>query len=185
MLAQQYVLDVTSAAVSLTISNCAASIPQFAANAIRLKSELDAATRSAIDRHEAAGTIYSPEYQAAIRTWNETHLCRTRPWPEELEEAFTKMGSGIFATMFGFSVFRIGGTIRDWDVVDRLPEIAMPTLLMAAEFDEFSPEHMRDMHERIAGSRFEFFENSAHMPFIEEPERFDRVMREFLRQCEV
>ena len=180
MLALQYALDVTSGAVSLTVSNSAASIPQFAANATRLKSELDAATQSAIDRHEADGTIYAAEYQAAIRTWNETHLCRTRPWPAELEEAFRAMGADIFATMFGYSVFRIVGNIRDWDVVDRLAEIAMPTLLLAARFDEFSPEHMREMHERIAGSRFEFFESSAHMPFIEEPEKFDQVMRNFL-----
>jgi proline iminopeptidase len=26
------------------------------------------------------------------------------------------------------------------------------------------------------------FESSSHMPFIEEPDRFDQVMREFLRQ---
>jgi proline iminopeptidase len=94
------------------------------------------------------------------------------------------MGTDIFATMFGYSVFRIVGNIRDWDVVDRLVEIAMPTLLLAARFDEFSPDHMQEMHERIAGSRFEFFESSAHMPFIEEPEKFDRVMRDFLRRCE-
>jgi pimeloyl-ACP methyl ester carboxylesterase len=43
------------------------------------------------------------------------------------------------------------------------------------------PEHMREMHERISGSRFELFESSAHMPFIEEPARFDQVMRDFLR----
>jgi len=38
------------------------------------------------------------------------------------------------------------------------------------------------MHHRIAGSRFELFESTAHMPFIEEPARFDQVMRDFLRQ---
>jgi proline iminopeptidase len=37
------------------------------------------------------------------------------------------------------------------------------------------------MHTRIPDSRFELFESSAHMPFIEEPEKFDRVMRDFLR----
>jgi proline iminopeptidase len=180
MLAQQYVLDATSGAVSLTISNSTASIPQFADNVIRLKSELDPATQSAIDRHEAAGTTGSAEYQAAITTWNETYLCRRLPWPRELYEAFRDMGSEIFETMFGPSDFRIVGTIRDWDVVDRLAEIAVPTLLLAGRFDECSPEHMREMHQRIAGSRFEFFESSAHMPFIEEPDRFDQVMREFL-----
>jgi proline iminopeptidase len=181
MLAQQYALDVTSGAVSLTISNSIASIPQFAKMVARLKSGLDPATQSAIDRHEAAGTTYSAEYQTAIRTWNETYLCRVRPWPAELEDAFRNMGTEIFETMFGSSDFHIVGTIRSWDVFDRLAEIALPTLVVAGRFDECVPEHMREMHERISGSRFELFESSAHMPFIEEPARFDQVMRDFLR----
>ena len=181
MLAQQYVLDVAAGAVSLTISNSIASIPEFSNMVVRLKSELDPATQSAIDRHEAAGTTYSAEYQAAIRTWNETYLCRVRPWPRELEEAFRNMGTDVFETMFGPSDFHIVGTIRGWDVFDLLSEITLPTLILAGRFDECVPEHAWEMHQRIPGSRFELFESSAHMPFIEEPERFDRVMREFLR----
>lgn len=182
MLAQQYLLDIACSAVSFTISNSAASIPAFTANVARLKSELDPATRDAIDRHEAAGTTDSAEYRAAVTTWNETFLCRRLPWPTDLYRAFQNMGTEIFETMFGPSDFHIVGTIRDWDVLDRLSEITVPTLLLAGRFDECSPDHMREMHERIPGSRYEFFENSAHLPFIEEPTRFDRVMREFLRQ---
>jgi len=185
MLAQQYVLDVSSGAVSLTISNSIASIPQFSEMVARLKTELDVATQSAIDRHEAAGTTHSAEYQAAIRTWNETYLCRLLPWPKQLQEAFQKMGAEIFETMFGPSDFHIVGTIRSWDVLDRLPEIALPTLVLAGRFDECAPEHMWEMHQRIGGSRFELFDSSAHMPFIEEPHRFDQVMRDFLRQHDV
>jgi proline iminopeptidase len=181
MLAQQYVLDVTSGAVSLTISNSIASIPRFSEMVARLKKELDPATQSAIDRHEAAGTTYSAEYQAAIRTWNETYLCRQLPWPKELLEAFQGMGTEIFETMFGPSDFHIVGTIRNWDVLDRLREVALPTLVLAGRFDECAPEHMWEMHQRIDGSRFELFESSAHMPFIEEPHRFDQVMRDFLQ----
>ncbi|WP_369830224.1 proline iminopeptidase-family hydrolase [Mycobacterium sp. E1747] len=182
MMAQQYALDVTSRAASLTISNSIASIPQFSQMVARLKAELDPATQSAIDRHEAAGTTYTAEYQDAIRTWNETYLCRVRPWPPELLEAFANMGTEIFETMFGPSDFHIVGTIRDWDVFDRLPEITVPTLILAGRFDECVPEHMWEIHRRIAGSRYELFESSAHMPFIEEPGKFDRVMRDFLRQ---
>ncbi len=181
MMAQQYALDVTSQAVSLTISNSIASIPQFSEMVARLKTELDPATQSAIERHEAAGTTYTAEYQDAIRTWNETYLCRVRPWPPDLLEAFAQMGADIFETMFGPSDFHIVGTIRDWDVFDRLAEITLPTLILAGRYDECAPEHMWDMHQRIAGSRYELFESSAHMPFIEEPEKFDRVMRDFLR----
>ncbi|BBX63489.1 proline iminopeptidase [Mycobacterium saskatchewanense] len=182
MLTQQFVLDETSGTASLIISNSIASIPEFSTMVARLKAELDPRTQAAIERHEAAGTTHAPEYQAAIRTWNETYLCRVRPWPRDLEDAFRNMGAEIFETMFGPSDFHIVGTIRDWDVFDRLPEIRVPTLVLAGRYDECVPEHMEEMHRRIAGSRFELFESSAHMPFIEEPERFDRVMREFLRQ---
>ncbi|WP_369808505.1 MULTISPECIES: proline iminopeptidase-family hydrolase [unclassified Mycobacterium] len=181
MMAQQYALDVPSRAVSLTISNSIASIPQFSQMVARLKAELDPETQSAIDRHEAAGTTHAAEYQDAIRTWNETYLCRVRPWPAELLQAFANMGTDIFETMFGPSDFRIVGTVRDWDVFDRLAEITLPTLILAGRFDECVPEHMWEMHQRIAGSRYELFESTAHMPFIEEPDKFDRVMRDFLR----
>ncbi len=182
MLAQQYVLDVSSGAVSLTISNSISSMPQFSGMMARLKAELDPQTQSAIARHEAAGTTSAAEYQAAIRTWNETYLCRVRPWPTELFDAFAGMGTEIFETMFGSSDFHVVGTIRDWDVLDRLTEIALPTLVLAGRYDECAPDHMYEMHRRIAGSQFELFESSSHMPFIEEPARFDRVMRDFLRR---
>ena len=181
MMAQQYVLDVASSAASVTVSNSIASIPLFSEMVSRLKSALDPATQSAIDRHETAGTTHSAEYQAAVRTWNETYLCRVRPWPTELLEAFQRAGAEIFRAMFGSSDFHIVGNIRAWDVFDRLSEIALPTLILAGRFDECEPEHMREMHRRIVGSRFELFESSSHMPFIEEPDRFDRVMRNFLR----
>src|ERR1700739_445770 len=89
-------------------------------------------------------------------------------------------GTKPICAAFGPSDFHIVGTIRNWDVFDRLAEIALPTLVLAGRFDECVAEDMWEMHQRIAGSRFELFESSAHMPFIEEPDRFDRVMRDFL-----
>jgi proline-specific peptidase len=181
MLAQQYVLDSTPAAASLTISNSGASLTQSPDHVARLRSQLDTATQSVLERHEAAGTFHSAEYQAAVRTLREAFLCRLRPWPEELEESFENMRVEIFETMFGPSISQIVGTMRGWDVLDRLAEITVPTLLVAGRFDGSDPERMREMHRRIEGSRFELFESSSHMPFIEEPDRFDQVMRDFLR----
>jgi proline iminopeptidase len=83
--------------------------------------------------------------------------------------------------MFGPSDFHIVGTISSWDVFDRLPEIVLPTLVVAGRYDECAHEHMWEMHRRIRNSRFELFESSSHMPFIEEPQRFDGVLRDFLR----
>jgi proline-specific peptidase len=185
MLAQQYILDSTATRVaSLTLSNSLASVPRFSDDVCRLKSLLDAETQSKIDHHEAAGTIDSAEYQAAIRVWCETYICRTHPWPEELEVSYNNRGLGIYRTLFGRSHFHFTGSVRSWDVFDRLSKIRKPALVVAGKFDECTPEHMWNMHHCIDHSRFVLFESSAHMPFIEEPERFDGVMRNFLRLCD-
>ncbi|ORJ61670.1 proline iminopeptidase-family hydrolase [Mycobacterium simiae] len=181
MLAQQYVLDSATQAVTLTLSNSLASVPRFAEDVARLKALLDKTAQAAIDVHEAAGTTDSSEYQAAVKLWFETHICRLLPWPEEIQLCFENVATEVYETMFGPSEFHITGNLRCWDVLDRLTEIALPTQLLAGRFDECTPAHMRDMHQRIENSRFVVFESSAHLPFVEEPMRFDRVMRDFLR----
>jgi proline iminopeptidase len=180
MLAQEYVLDPASQAISLVLSNSLASMPRFAQDTARLKSLLDPVTQSVIDDHEAAGTTDSIEYQAAVKIWFETYICRTRPWPEGVQRSFSNVGVQIYETMFGASEFHTNGNLRSWDVLDRLAEIRLPCLIVAGKFDECTPERMWEMHQRIKSSEFVLFEDSAHMPFVEEPERFDRTMRKFL-----
>lgn len=188
MLAQQYVLDglavraAPTRIASLTVSNGPASISTYSADLARLKSRLGAEIQSTIDHHEAAGTTDSVEYQQAITVWCQTHICRAQPWPDELLEALANQGAQIYQTMIGQSDFHITGNLHSWDVLDRLAEIQVPTLLMAGKFDGCTPEHMWDMHQRIEHSQFVLFESSAHVPFIEEPERFHQVMRDFLRR---
>ncbi|WP_264060971.1 proline iminopeptidase-family hydrolase [Mycobacterium montefiorense] len=180
MLAQQYVLDAPPQAVSLILSNSLASMQKFAQDVAYLKSLLDPATQSVIDHHESAGTTDSDDYQAACKTWFETYICRVLPWPAELEHSINNVGVQIYETMFGPSEFSINGNLRTWDILDRLAEICLPSLIIAGTFDECTPDHMWEMHRRIKGSRFALFTGSAHMPFIEQPERFDRCMRDFL-----
>ncbi len=71
--------------------------------------------------------------------------------------------------MFGPSDFASLGWLRLGHVVDRLADIAVPTLLVG-RFDELSLSTC-EMQGRIAGSRLEFFESSSHMPFISESRR--------------
>ena len=40
------------------------------------------------------------------------------------------------------------------------------------------------MHERLRHGERVVFEDSSHMPHIEEPERFLAVVRDFLERCE-
>jgi pimeloyl-ACP methyl ester carboxylesterase len=57
------------------------------------------------------------------------------------------------------------------DTTDRLPEIAVPTLVLAGGRDSTSrPELCRAVAELIPGARFEVMEDECHQPFQEVPD---------------
>ncbi|MGZ4677137.1 MAG: alpha/beta fold hydrolase [Acidimicrobiia bacterium] len=58
---------------------------------------------------------------------------------------------------------------------------AMPTLIIWGDSDPIIPvSHAYAAHEAIAGSRLEILEGVGHFPQSEEPERFARLLLEFL-----
>jgi pimeloyl-ACP methyl ester carboxylesterase len=61
----------------------------------------------------------------------------------------------------------------------------MPTLLVWGQRDPVIPiEHGALAHAAMPGSRLVVFENAGHFPHRSEPERFNSVLREFLRTSE-
>lgn len=64
-----------------------------------------------------------------------------------------------------------------------LSHINVPTLIVVGREDPITPLADSElMHEKIAGSRLEIIENAAHVSNLEQPERFNNVLSEFLRR---
>jgi L-proline amide hydrolase len=70
--------------------------------------------------------------------------------------------------------------LRGWTVVERVRDILAPTLLLSGLHDEATPATIQPFLDNIADVRWEIFEDSSHMPFVEEPERYRAVVEEFL-----
>jgi 3-oxoadipate enol-lactonase len=64
---------------------------------------------------------------------------------------------------------------------DVLPAIACPTLLVAGSNDGAMPANMAALSKRIAGAHFVEIPGAGHIPNLEKPEAFNRVLLEFLR----
>ena len=68
-----------------------------------------------------------------------------------------------------------------YDVKDRLGAIACPTLVVVGRSDPITPVWCsEEIVSRIKGARLEIFEKSGHSTPLEEPEKFQRVVRAFL-----
>ncbi len=70
---------------------------------------------------------------------------------------------------------------KEQDVSDRLGEIRAPVLIIVGEEDILTPvKHARFMHERIPNSQLYIIPEAGHAAPIEQPEPFNRAVREFL-----
>lgn len=68
------------------------------------------------------------------------------------------------------------------DLIDLLPQIAVPTTLFQGRYDSFCPaEGASFMAERIPRAEVVFFEALGHAPHLEEPETFNAAFRTFLK----
>jgi proline-specific peptidase len=180
MLAMQYVLDRQPELESLTLCGSPASMIRWVSDCEELLAEQTEQTRRVIREHEAAGFTACPEYQAAILGFYRKHVCRLDPWPAGFERSFAEAGYQVYNTMNGPSEFTVTGTLKTWDIMDRLGEIRVPTLLVGGRYDECTPGHLADMHQRIPGSQLRTIEDASHLCFAEQPAEFTALANDFL-----
>jgi pimeloyl-ACP methyl ester carboxylesterase len=71
------------------------------------------------------------------------------------------------------------------DTVDRLAEIAAPTLVLSGELDIILPPRFgRSVAAEIPNARFDVMAGEAHQPFQEVPEEFNARVEAFWREVE-
>jgi L-proline amide hydrolase len=181
-LAQEYALTHPPGLRSLVLANTAASFPDFISEANRLRAELPADVEATLRRHEQAGTTDDPEYAAACMVFYKRHVCRLDPWPAEVSEGFAwiERDPTVYHTMNGPSEFHVIGSIKEWQSKDRLASIDVPTLLVSGRHDEATPALQETLRDGIANAEWVAFDDSSHMPHVEERDRYMRVVGDWL-----
>jgi L-proline amide hydrolase len=182
MLAMEYALDHPEGLRAIVVADSPASIPLWVEEANRLRADLPPDVQETLTRHEADGTTESKEYVDAVRVYYDRHLCRV-PWPDYVTRSFAQMDEDptVYHTMNGPSEFHCIGSLKTWDITDRLPEISTPTLLVSGRYDEATPHIVEQIHQRIPGAQWQLFEESSHMPHVEEPDAFLETVEAFLK----
>ncbi|MGW0808313.1 proline iminopeptidase-family hydrolase [Nonomuraea sp. NPDC002799] len=186
MLAAEHAVLRPSGLLGLVIANSPASMVVWREECDRLRAELPEDVERTLRRHEAAGTTGHPGYRAAEKAFNARHVCRVVPNPPEVlaSDAKTTADPTVYHTMNGPTEFHVVGTLKNWSVVDRLHLVTAPTLLVSGRYDEATPRTVRPFADRIPDVRWELFEQSSHMPHIEEEELYLQVVGSFLDETE-
>ena len=181
MLGMQFAIQKPKGLNALVVADSPASMEVWVSEANKLRKELPPEVEATLLKHEAAETTEDPEYIAAVDVFYSRHLCRI-PQPPYVVASFEQLAADptVYHTMNGPSEFHVIGSLKHWDIRPQLKEISAPTLLVSGQYDEATPAMVKEINGLIPGSKWELFAESSHMPHVEEPAKFKRVVAEFL-----
>ncbi len=119
-------------------------------------------------------------YMLAALGFSREHMCRLNPWPDSLMYSAREMlKSPAYVQLWGDD-YAVTGTLKDWDRIDDLPQISVPTLVIVGKYGEAPPECSESIHSGIPRSEYVLFDDSAHFPNLEEPALFLATVGDFL-----
>lgn len=170
MLAAEHAIRRPLGLRGLVIADSPPSMELWVREANRLRALLPAEVQATLLRHEQAGTTDDPAYEAATQVFYARHVCRVQPMPDEVLASFAGIAADptVYHTMNGPSEFHCIGSLRNWDITGQLKHIRATTLLISGRHDEATAAVMRPFADRIARNCWVIFENSSHMPHVEE-----------------
>jgi len=182
MLGAEFAVTQPKGLTALVIANSPASMDLWVREANRLREALPPDVQATLLEHEATGNYDTQAYRDATKVFNEKHVCRVVPMPEEVARTFAAIDEDptVYHTMNGPNEFHVVGTLRNWTVIDRLGAISVPTLLISGRHDEATQACVQPFADRIKDVRWRIFEHSSHMPHVEEKELCLGVVGDFL-----
>jgi proline-specific peptidase len=186
MLAQAYALKYPAHVSKIILADTFSSVTELNLSLMRMRNAVPEATRAIYDRYEQEGLYkdrdrYPDEYQAGLEIAYEPVFISVPP-PEYLQDVFSKLAYDVYRVMWGEeSEFKVTGTLAQFDFTHRLPEIRVPTLVIVSASDIPTVAMAQQTAQSIPDARLEVFEHSRHFPFIEEPDKFFNVIRQFIQ----
>ena len=185
MLALEYACRHPAAVRRLVLANTFASGRDLNRGLRRMWDGATPEQRAILRMHERRGLFRDgPRYPSEYgKVASEVYAPYVRAHMKELPQALARMKIefDVYRQLWGeHGEFRVTGRMRDWDATPNLPELPMPTLVIAGRRDMTDPISAGRIASRIPKGECAIFERSTHFPFIEQPSLFLAVVEDFL-----
>jgi proline iminopeptidase len=184
-LAAAYLLTKPVSVKSVIFSSPCLSAPIWAEDQKQNRELLPKDVQQTLLECEQAGRTDSEEYKQATIEFYKRFVCRLDPYPEFLQKGAAYRNPELYKIMWGPSEFHVTGNLKSFDCTSRLGEIHIPALYTCGRYDEATPSSTEYFHSLTKNSQFHVFEESAHMPYVEEPEAYIKVVQTFFRNVDL
>jgi proline iminopeptidase len=169
---------------SLVLSSTLSSVEQWQREVRRLRDALPADVVEVLDRCDRTHTYDTPDCEAALEVFDATYVYRGAAGTAELERMLAERGPEAYRSMWGPNEWTVTGALAGWDVRSRLGEIDVPCLVIRGRYDLCTEVIARTLVDALEDARSLVFEESSHMPVVEERDRYVREVARFLRDVD-
>ena len=147
----------------------------------RMIKELPEEYQEAIKTATETGDYSSDIYQRAEEEYMLRHAAG-KPDPDGPECLLRKKRTGreSYVVGWGPNEYTPMGTLKDYDVIDKLKDIKEPCLVINGGNDLCTPYIAKVMYDNIPSSRWELFRECRHMCFVEDNDHYVEVLKEWL-----
>ncbi len=188
LLAIEYALEYQQHLKGLIISNMMASIPAYNEYAETvIMPAMDQVVLAEIKAYEAAGDYENPRYMELLFEHHYVEHFLRMPlaeWPDPVNRAFKHLNPAVYIPMQGPSELGASGKLVQWDRTADLHEIAIPTLVIGAQYDTMDPEHMQWMAGAVQNGRYLYCPNGSHMAQYDDQETYFEGLIKFVRDVD-
>jgi proline-specific peptidase len=183
MVVLEHLAGAPGGVLSAVLDDTAASTAEIVAGLARLRAALPPEVRAALDEGDRTGERESTPYVTAMFAFYQRHVCRLADWPPELlAMGESMMDNPVYETMWGPSELVPDGTLLGWDRRADLPGIRVPALVTVGRYGEITPDCAETIARGLPDARLVVFEESAHLPHLEEPTRWFPEVARFLAE---
>lgn len=159
---------------------------RWIADADELLAELPAEAQEAVKLAVESGNFDSSDFEVANDLFWGRFGIRTPREQLDLEACEKKPSgnSGLYKYMWGPSEFISTGTLKDYDRIGRLPELELPVLFVAGQYDEARPETVEYYQQLVDGSKTKILPDAGHMVHLNQTEMFNSALADFFEEVE-
>lgn len=131
------------------------------------------------------GNAADPDWPDAVAAFTRRHGVRSGGAVQTLEHVFRPVEEAApYRAMVSDQDFSAHGPLRFWDRRDALADVRSPTLVTCGRWDMFPPHCSTELVTGLPDAELHVFEQSAHVPHVEQRNAYLRVLEDFLTEAD-
>jgi proline iminopeptidase len=184
MLALDYFLKYPNGIKALILASPCLSVAAWQSDADTLLSMFPDSIRIPLEKSRTGIIDDTLEFQAAMSHYVRTYMVRQMPTKEVIDSVSSQMARNVYNYMWGDSEFSVTGTLRNYERIEYLNRIQIPTLYMTGEYDEARPNTVRRYQSLTPDSKLIINLGASHATMFDNPKADIDAISKFLKELE-